>query len=203
MQTPDDAKPIQADAMASQAHRACPPDRRQRTWHDLFLVSIWIKGIVGLLQLVGGALLLLVSQDQLVRLAMRFTQPELSEDPHDWIGVFLRHSAEQFGHGTQVFASVYLAVHGLIKVLLVAGLLRRKMWSYPASMWVLGAFAAYQCYRYTQTQSPWLIALTALDIVVIVLVWHEWHARKKTGFVTSSPLVDQPRPQAQSPAAHQ
>ena len=65
-----------------------------------------------------------------------------------------------------------------------AGLLRRKMWSYPASMWVLGAFVVYQCYRYTQTHSPWLIALTVLDIAVIILVWHEWRARQKVGFAT-------------------
>lgn len=182
MQTPDDAIPMDPDAMPRPAPHTPDPDRRQRAWHDLFLVSVWIKGIVGLLQLVGGALLLVVSQDQLIRFAMRFTQPELVEDPHDTIAMFLRHSAEQFGHGTQLFASIYLAVHGLIKILLVAGLLRRKMWSYPVSMWVLGAFVAYQCYRYTQTHSPWLIALTALDIVVIVLVWHEWRARQKVGF---------------------
>ena len=182
MQTPADVRPTEPGPLGSKPSHAPVADRTQRAWHDLFLVSVWIKGIVGLLQLVGGALLLVVSQDQLIRLAMRFTQPELIEDPHDWIGLFLRHSAEQFGHGTQLFASIYLAVHGLIKVLLVAGLLRRKMWSYPTSMWVLGGFVAYQCYRYTQTHSAWLIALTLLDIVVIVLVWHEWRTRQKYGF---------------------
>lgn len=181
MQTPEDASAIKADA-TPEASRAQTTDRRQRTWHDLFLVSIWIKGIVGLLQVVGGVLLLVVHQDHLIRLAVMFTQPELAEDPQDSIALFLRHSAEQFGHGTQTFASIYLVVHGLIKILLVAGLLRRKMWSYPASMWVLGAFVAYQCYRYTHTQSPWLIALTALDIVVILLVWHEYRLRRKLGF---------------------
>ncbi len=183
MQTPEDARPIDLAAKREEP-RASTNDRRQRAWHDLFLVSIWIKGIVGLLQVVGGGLLLVVHQDQLIRLAVMLTQPELTEDPHDSIALFVRHSAEQFGHGTQQFASLYLAVHGLIKILLVVGLLRRKMWSYPASMWVLGAFIAYQCYRYTQTHSPWLIALTVLDIAVIVLVWHEWRARQKDGFAT-------------------
>ncbi|MEO6138218.1 MAG: DUF2127 domain-containing protein [Luteimonas sp.] len=183
MRTTDDTPPIQPNAIA-QTPRTPTSTRRERAWHDLFLVSVWIKGIVGLLQVVGGGLLLVVSQDQLIRLAMRFTQPELIEDPHDSIGMFLRHSAEQFGHGTKLFASIYLAVHGLIKVLLVAGLLRRKMWSYPASMWVLAAFVVYQCYRYTQTHSPWLIALTVLDIAVIVLVWHEWRTRQRLGFTT-------------------
>jgi uncharacterized membrane protein len=73
-------------------------------------------------------------------------------------------------------------MHGAIKILLVAALLRGKMWSYPLSIWVLGAFIAYQGYRYTLTHSPWLIALTALDVVVVALVWNEyrWHRRTVT-----------------------
>jgi len=156
--------------------------REQRALHDLFLVSVWIKGLVGLLQIVGGAVLLFVSQSRLVAIAVLLTRPELSEDPGDKIALFLRHSAEQFGQGTQTFASLYLVTHGVIKVLLVAGLLRRKMWSYPASLWVLGGFIAYQCWRYAQTHSIWLVLLTALDIVVVLLVWREYRLRKRTGF---------------------
>ena len=113
---------------------------------------------------------------------MLLTRPELSENPGDKLALFLRHSAEQFGQGTQTFASLYLVTHGVIKVLLVAGLLRRKMWSYPASLWVLGGFIAYQCWRYAQTHSIWLVLLTALDIVVVLLVWREYRLRKRTGF---------------------
>lgn len=83
--------------------------------------------------------------------AVLLTSPELAEDPGDSIASFLRLSAEQFGRDTQTFASLYLITHGLIKILLVAGLLQRKMWSYPASIWVLGACVVYQCYRYMQT----------------------------------------------------
>lgn len=154
----------------------------QRVLHDLFLATIWIKGLVGLLQLLGGLLLLFVSQGRLIAIAVLLTRPELAEDPHDPVALFLRHSAERFGHGTQVFASLYLAIHGIIKILLVAGLLRRKMWSYPVSLWVLGAFVVYQGYRYVQTQSIWLVLLTALDVVVILMVWREYQIRKRIGF---------------------
>jgi uncharacterized membrane protein len=47
----------------------------------------------------------------------------------------------------------YLLSHGLVKVLLVAGLLREKLWAYPASLIVLSAFIAYQTYRYSSTHS--------------------------------------------------
>ncbi len=178
----DETPSLAPDASIAQRPASTLRRTEGKALHDLFLVSVWIKGIVGLLQLAGGVLLLFLHQNQLVRLAVLLTRPELAEDPRDTIALFLRHSAEQFGHGTQTFASIYLAVHGLIKILLVAGLLRRRMWSYPASLWVLGAFVAYQCVRYAQTHSPWLLALTALDVVVILLVWREYRLRRRIGF---------------------
>lgn len=156
--------------------------REEKVIHDAFLVSVWIKGLVGLIQVMSGIALLLVTQAWLVALVTRFTTPELSEDPQDLIATFLRHGAAQWGTSTQLFAGIYLIIHGVIKVLLVAGLLRRKMWSYPASMWVLGAFIVYQCYRYTHTHSIWLLLLTALDVVVVLLIHHEYRQRKRIGF---------------------
>jgi uncharacterized membrane protein len=109
------------------------------------------------------------------------TNPELAEDPRDPVATFLRHSALQWGSGTQHFAAAYLILHGAIKILLVAALLRRKMWSYPVSIWVLAAFIVYQVYRYTLTHSIWLVLLTALDVTVVILIWHEYRWRTTTG----------------------
>ena len=158
--------------------------REEKALHDVFLVSVWIKGIVGLLQAVSGTLLLLVTQQALTAFVMHLTTPELSEDPHDLIATFLKSSAQHWGSGTQLFAGVYLILHGVIKILLVAGLLRKKMWSYPVSLWVLGAFIVYQCYRYTFTHSVWLVLLTTLDVAVVGLIFHEYRIRKTLGFST-------------------
>lgn len=158
--------------------------REEKALHDVFLISVWIKGFVGLVQALAGIGLLVVSQQALVRTVMAVTTPELSEDPHDPVATFLRNSAHHWGSGTQHFASVYLVLHGAIKLALVIALLRRKLWSYPASLWVLGAFIAYQCYRYTLTHSFWLILLTALDVTVVVLVWHEYRLLKRRRIAT-------------------
>lgn len=153
--------------------------REQKALHDVFLVSVWIKGAVGLIQALAGLALLVVTQHALVRAVMAVTTPELSEDPRDPVAMFLRNSAQHWGAGTQHFASVYLVMHGVIKLALVIALLRRKLWSYPVSLWVLGAFIAYQCYRYTLTHSFWLVLLTALDISVVALVWHEYRLMRR------------------------
>jgi uncharacterized membrane protein len=57
---------------------------------------------------------------------------------------------------------------------LVAGLLRNKLWAYPASLMVLGLFMVYQVYRFFYTQSAGLVVLTVLDLIVMVLIWHEY-----------------------------
>ncbi|MDI1253722.1 DUF2127 domain-containing protein [Thermomonas sp.] len=156
--------------------------REEKALHDVFLISIWIKGLVGLGQVAAGGLLLAASRATLTSFVLRWTTPELSEDPHDWLANLLQASTLGWNPGTQSFASVYLIVHGLIKIVLVAGLLRRKMWSYPVSMGVLGAFIAYQLYRYSFTHSIWLLLLTGLDAVVIALIHHEYRVRKTHGF---------------------
>lgn len=69
---------------------------------------------------------------------------------------------------------------GLVKVVLVAALLwGRHLWAYAASMWALVAFIVYQLYLYARAPSPWLLFLTAVDLVVIYLVWREYQGRKQ------------------------
>jgi uncharacterized membrane protein len=65
------------------------------------------------------------------------------------------------------------------KLLLVVGLLRGKLWSYPASLVALGAFMAYQVYRYSYTYSAGLLVLTVFDAIVMVLIWHEWRVMRE------------------------
>jgi uncharacterized membrane protein len=61
-----------------------------------------------------------------------------------------------------------------VKVVLVAALLRNKLWAYPVSLVVLGLFIFYQLYRFSYTHSPALIALSVFDVLVIALIWHEY-----------------------------
>jgi uncharacterized membrane protein len=61
-----------------------------------------------------------------------------------------------------------------VKLLLVVGLLKNKLWSYPASFVVLGLFIAYQLYRFSYTHSVGLIVLTIFDVIVIGLICQEY-----------------------------
>jgi uncharacterized membrane protein len=102
------------------------------------------------------------------------TQQELAEDPRDMIANYLLHSAQHLSLGTKEFAAIYLLSHGAIKLWLIVGLLREKLWYYPVAMIVFGLFIAYQLYRFSFTHSAFLLLITAIDIAVIILTWHEY-----------------------------
>ena len=122
--------------------------------------------------------MLVIPQPKLNALAIFLTAPELAEDPTDRIATFLRHMVRELGADTKLFASAYLIVHDVIKIFLVAGLLRRRLWSYLVSLWFLTGFIAYQAYRFFFTHSLWMIALTVVDLIVAFLIWREYQARK-------------------------
>jgi len=72
------------------------------------------------------------------------------------------------------FYAFYLLSHGIVKVFLVIGLLRNKLWAYPVSLVVLGVFIVYQLYRFSYTHGFGLMVLTVFDVVVMGLIWHEY-----------------------------
>jgi uncharacterized membrane protein len=65
------------------------------------------------------------------------------------------------------------------KVVLVALVLRNKLWAYPWLMVLLGVFIVYQLYVVIFVKFSWgLIALTAFDLVLVWLTWREYQARR-------------------------
>ena len=145
--------------------------------HRLFRVAVVVKGLDGVLEFIGGVLLLFVSPTALHRLVVVLTQHELEEEPDDWLVMMLRHAAESFSVETKHFASAYLIGHGILKVFLAASLLRERLWAFPLALSVLAIFVAYQLHRFGRTHSTVLLALTVLDAVVMVSIWREYRAR--------------------------
>jgi uncharacterized membrane protein len=142
--------------------------------HAAFQIGIFFKGLDGAAEIVGALLLYLVPPRALSHALAMATQHELSEDPRDFIAGHLLRLSERFSAKTQLFAAAYLLIHGVAKVALVWALYRRRLWAYPAAIAVFAAFGAYQMYRYFVSPSFAMMALTVLDVVVIVLTWMEY-----------------------------
>jgi uncharacterized membrane protein len=147
--------------------------------HAAFEIGIFLKGLNGAAEIVGGLLLYLVPSSAVTHALVKATQHELSEDPSDFIASHLLRLSGQFSASTQLFAAAYLLIHGVVKVALVWALYRRKLWAYPAAIAVFAAFGVYQMYRYFISPSFAMIALTVLDVIIIVLTWIEFGRLKR------------------------
>jgi uncharacterized membrane protein len=138
----------------------------------LFRIAMAVKGIDGLLELVGGITLLLVSQAEVQKAITAVVARDLLGPPD---GSLARH----FVAGTAEFASGNLLLHGVLKVGLVVALLRHWLPAYPVAIVVLGAFVVYEVYRATQTGSVLLPVLAVVDVAVIALVVREYRALRR------------------------
>lgn len=155
---------------------------RPKDWLDrVFEIGIILKGLNGLLEIVGGILLLVVTPAQINSVVRALTQQELSEDPRDLIAVRLLRTSEGLTGSGLLFGAAYLLVHGVVKAVLVLALLRNKLWAYPWMIGVLLAFIGYQSYQISLRPTPGLIALTVFDVFIVVLTWREYRRQRTAG----------------------
>jgi len=151
---------------------------QEKRIHQVFVVSVLAKGAHAFIEIVGGLALYLVSTETIVRIINNWSYDELVEDKNDWIAHLLKF-ASSFSVAEHDFYAFYLLSHGVIKAVLVFGLLREKLWAYPASFAVFGAFIAYQLYRFSYTHEIALIFLSIFDLFVIYLAVHEYRLLRK------------------------
>lgn len=156
-----------------------PEEKKERGLHELFEIGVLLKGINAVLELLFGSLLLFVDVQAIVEALI---QNEIIEDPNDFLATHLHSIAGHITPGAEVFSGLYLIAHGVIKIVLVYGLLKNKIWAYPASLTVLALFVAYQGITWVRTHSIALLLLTIFDLSLIALIYHEYRARvRKAG----------------------
>ena len=151
----------------------------RKLFHWLFDIGVVLKGINGILEMIGGLFLLFISQPALAGFFLSLTQGALSQEPHGFIANFLLHIAQNLSIQGKLFAALYLLFHGTIKVALVVYLLRGKLRAYPISMLIFGLFVVYELYRFSSGHSVFLLTLAIFDAIIILLIWLEYRVRLK------------------------
>ena len=138
---------------------------QEKRIHQLFQVTVALKGLHGIIEIVGGIALALFSTDSVLRLLYRW-------DRHEWV---TRH----FSTGEHHYYVWFFLSHGALNLALAIGLLLEKLWAYPAAMVVLVLFIVLQLHRFTHVHDPGLIFFSLLDVVVIALAVHEYRLLRK------------------------
>jgi len=147
--------------------------------HWAFEAGTLIKGFDATLEIIGGLIFLYASNVKLSQWVITLTQHELSEDPNDAIAVLLRHSVSQLTTDSRIFGSTYLIIHGLTKLWLIVGLLRGRLWAYPATIGFLCLFVTYELYRLSHGYSIGLMMLVFFDSFFVFLIWREYRSSRQ------------------------
>ena len=145
-----------------------------------FRVGLYLKGLDGLLECIGGALLLFIKPEQLLDWATALTQGQLARNPNDYIANHILKSVTLLTGASLIFAALYLLSHGVVKIVLVAEVLREKLWAYVALIVVTSGFVIYQLYLLAHDGfSIGITLLTIFDLIIIYLTVIEYSRQKK------------------------
>jgi uncharacterized membrane protein len=143
-----------------------------------FHAGLFIKAINALIEFVCGFLFMILSHDKLKHLIELIALPELSEDPTDIIMNYFITFGQNFSMSSQHSAAIYLLLHGIVKLVVIWLLLKKKLWAYPLSMGLFGLLISYELYSYLQSHSILMLLAIALDIVVIFMIILEYKSLK-------------------------
>jgi len=147
---------------------------QEKNIHTVFKASVLIKGANALLEIIGGIAVALARADDFAAWVARMAQTYLVEGTHGFVASHVIDWAQSVSIQTQHFIALYLISHGIIKMVIVVGLFKERRWSYPLALVAFTGFIVYQLYRYSYTHGVGLLVLTAFDLFLIALVWHEY-----------------------------
>ncbi len=139
-------------------------NRFERYWHTFFEFGVLIKGFNGVLETVGGVLILFLSKSAFGSLFSFLARGELLQN---------------LPAGAKTFAAIYILLHGILNIFLAIQLYRNRLWAYLATISAMILFIFYQIYRINLHHSITLTVVTIFDLLFIALAWHEYQYQKR------------------------
>ncbi|KHD44020.1 hypothetical protein NC01_09155 [Streptococcus uberis] len=143
-----------------------------------FNTLLYAKLVFALGESLSGLLLFVFKHSAIKNLITILTSRELANDPHDFIASHLVHLGSILTLNGQRMAAIYLLFHGLIKVLTLLLLLKKKLWAYPMSLFLFMGFIVYQMREFMLTHHMSMIFLSLIDILMMILTYLEYQKLK-------------------------
>lgn len=145
----------------------------------VFRISLVLKGLDGLAEVLGGLALLIIRPAQIEHLSHWLTDSTLAHNPHSFWASHVAGWAGNVGKGSLLFGAIYLLSHGIVKIFVVVQVWRNRSWAYPLLIVVIGLFAIYQIgYLIFKRVTPSMIGLTIFDLLIIYLTSIEYRRHK-------------------------
>ena|SRR6185437_10482274 len=152
---------------------------REKYWHELFEAGVFVKGLNSIWETITGIFLLTALRNWFTHTFIYIGTQEFLGNQRDFPFSYAEQHLMHIMPHTRVFVGVYLLFHGLMNAFLAYNLYRNRLWSYPVSMTFTSLFFMYQVFRLTRTHSLLLLVVTILDVLFIILTYHEYQRQLK------------------------
>ncbi len=149
--------------------------RGSSTVDILFRASLILKGLDALLEALGGILLLMPFE--LDRTISFLLQHELYAEVRHPTTAHIEHAAAVALQNATLVGAIYLIIHGLAKVILIAAVFKEKKWGFVGLVGVLSVFALVELFRFATTHSVLVLALALFDAFIVYLIAKEYRIR--------------------------
>ncbi len=136
----------------------------------LYRLGLVSKASVGLLQFCAGLFLWLAPAGSLVRMLDGISHARLIQNPLLPLLPALRTWAAALPGPANSFYALYLMGHGALSFCVILAIILRLRSAYPVAMVILSALVLYQIGEFIHTEDPALLALSAVDLIVMIIV---------------------------------
>jgi len=144
----------------------------------LFRIGLFFKAVDSLFEVVGG--LILTTPTKLSRYILAISKHEAFRH-HQVLAGRLDRLAETVTNHPSMPEAIYLMIHGLAKVILIAAIIRGKRWGYVGFVVVLSLFTAIELVRAITAREIVTGVFGIFDMFVVYLIYREYQARFPRG----------------------
>ena len=152
---------------------------KRKIVQHLFNFFIFIKGIDGLIELLGGLVFILLKKEVLIRIISHIFHYDLFDIPNKVILKWVTAISNALTTNVQIFISIVLIGSGLIKMVISFNLLRRKIAIFPIAIGFLLLLYIYQIIQMFYTPSIFMYLFNLFDAIVILVIYLEYRHLKK------------------------
>lgn len=154
--------------------------KREKVFRLLFTLSMILKCIDGVFELVGGLTFEILKKESILKMISTFLKHEKTfQIPNETILKWVTSISHVLSTNLRLFLSIILIGNGIIKIVLSISLLLRKYIAFPIALIFLTGLYVYQIVQTIYTPSPFLYFLDAFDLAVILVILKEYMRLKK------------------------
>lgn len=153
--------------------------KRNGIFQTLFTLSIILKGIDGVVELVGGLVFVILKKQHILDIIFGFLNYDLFKIPNETILEWVTYVSNELTTSVKILISMILICNGVIKIVLSINLLLKNLVAFPISIAFLIILLIYQIIQTFYTPSLFLNLFNVFDFIVILLIWREYTRLKK------------------------